>query len=87
MHYSFADPSFSGITPLPQTVQMPSHDIIVSRRKYFQEGDEVGNIFMNRYIQSIRQMYEDRREWQGIRRNGFLFMIATCLLDWFVCIK
>jgi hypothetical protein len=64
---------------------MSSHEVLHSRASYFKTGEEIGNHLMNRYRGETVQLYEDKKEHRFNVRYGTVFLIATCLLDWYVC--
>lgn len=80
------DPNHSGFKPIPDDHIMPLSDLLKSRNLYFKEAVTIGRGFLTEYCTEIKKMYEDRREFRSTARNGAIFFVATCLLDWLICV-
>ena len=80
------DPEYTGFKPLPDDHVINLRDALRSRHLYFKEGTAVGSGFMTDYCAEMRVVYEDRRDFYATLRNGAIFFVGTCLLDWLVCV-
>ena len=84
--YIWSDPLYTGMKPLPDDHLIPVDELVASRLKYFDEGNRIGTSMMNSYTGERRLVYSDKREFRENMRYGAVFFVATCLLDWLVCI-
>jgi len=67
-------------------VNISTSDLVVSRRKYYETGTEVGQQFMRDYIGSRNEFYNNKEENATTIKRGVAFFFVTCLLDWAVCV-
>lgn len=79
------DSEYTGFKPLPDDHVILAEDALRSRQLYFKEATTVASGFMTDYCAEMRIMYEDRRDFYATVRNGVIFIVGTCLLDWLVC--
>jgi hypothetical protein len=84
--FSWSDPNFTGLKPLPDDHRIPIDTLMISRRLYFKDSLEIGSVFAKEYLGSRRAVYTDKKDTRDTLRNGFYFLIVTCLLDWGVCV-
>jgi hypothetical protein len=80
------DPNFTGFKPFPDDHKIESGELIRSRAKYFAEGSAIGSQLIHQYTAERRLFYADAKEHRELVRNGFIFFVITCLLDWAVCV-
>lgn len=75
-----------GFKALPDDFSYPVDTVLKSRVLYFSEGSTTSQNMFNGFIANTRILYEEERESRRNFRYGALFIIGTCLLDWYVCI-
>jgi len=84
--FSWSDPNFTGLKPLPDDHIIPLDTLMISRRLYFNNSIEIGSMFAKDYLGSRRAAYTDKKDTRDTLRNGFYFLVVTCFLDWGVCV-
>ena len=84
--FAWSDPNFTGLKPLPDDHKIPVDILLISRRLYFNDSLDIGTTFANEYLKARKDIYADKKDTKDTFRNGFYFLIVTCLLDWGVCV-
>jgi len=77
----FLDPTYSGFTAPKDDVTMEIPTIINGRKKFFKECEIVAYEFLKSYTGERRVYYHDKEESRQTLRNGFIFFLGTCLID------
>ena len=75
MTFHFADPSFKGFTPYPETATLPLENVCDSRRRYFPEGLTLGADFADAYLKYRTQVSQIEGSCQWSKRNHLSFII------------
>lgn len=79
-----SDPNYTGFKPLADDHRVSVGELIESRAIYFPEGTQVASQFIASIVTDRQQFYEDKKELRQIYRCGFVFFVATCILDFIV---
>jgi len=82
----FVDPNYSGFNTLADDLKLSAPEVLRSRRAHYETGTEVGLQFMRDYIGSRNEFYNNKEENRTTMKRGAAFFVATCLLDWAVCV-
>lgn len=61
-------------------------ELMKARRDFYETGSEVGLTFVRDYIAARNAYYNNKEENRTTIKRGVAFFIATCLLDWAVCV-
>jgi hypothetical protein len=80
------DPAYAGFHQIKDETQLPIDLITIGRRKFFREGDSIGQQLLEAYIREVQSFYNTKSENRQTLQRGFVFFIVTCLLDWYVCV-
>eukprot|EP01032_Pedospumella_encystans_P016454 gene16454-18777_t len=83
---AWSDPNYSGFNTLADDLKLSAPDVLRSRRAHYETGTEVGLQFMRDYIGSRNEFYNNKEENRTTMKRGAAFFVATCLLDWAVCV-
>jgi hypothetical protein len=79
------DKNYSNFQDLDDTKIANVDDISVARLKYFEEGNSIGKQFLDSYIAERRVNMNESDETRQNFRLGFFFLLATCIVDWYLC--
>jgi exosome complex RNA-binding protein Rrp4 len=58
--------------------------LALGRRRFFPEGDAVGEALVNEYIRHRKEMIERKKERNRLLKNGAMFFVATFLVDFYI---
>jgi len=75
-----------GFKALSDDFTYPTETVLRSRMLYFPEGSTISYSMLHGFIASTRLLYEEEKENRRNIRYSIVFIIGTCLLDWYVCI-
>jgi hypothetical protein len=83
--HTHTDPDYSGgFQVLAQELRIDSSTLQTSLRTHYDGGSEVGQQFMRDYANSRQEFYNNKEENRKTLKQGVVFFIACCLLDWAV---
>jgi hypothetical protein len=60
-------------------------DIIQSQQLYYPNHKNISVDFFNDYITNRNEHYHEKKDNNDMLKKGVVFVIVTCLLDWFIC--
>lgn len=83
--FAWSDPEFNGFKPIPDDRSLNKQFLLDGIDKYFKEAEDIGHKFISDLIGERRMYYEDNREFSSTIRYGVVFVICTCMIDWYIC--
>ena len=78
--------AYKGFHALPHDFSISTDRLFESQRLYYNpEGKQISLQFIRDYLHLRQDYYNNKKDNRDTLKKGVVFVIMTCLIDWFIC--